>query len=204
MATNVYAGSRSVKVGAGTLYWAPLGTAEPVSVTGAWPSGWTPLGYTEAGSTFSYTTTTSSITPEEEFDPVANFTTARAATMAFNLMEVTAQNLSIALNLAGQIGAGTNSSVGVLGDGTIFIEAPDPGTETRIMLGWDSAYEAGVPQATSDYERIIMRQVFQSGNLQKANRKAPNEASYSCTFSAEKPLTGLRPFRFLKPAGLAQ
>lgn len=197
MPTNVYAGSRSVKLGAGSLFYAPLASAEPVAVTGAWPSAWTPLGYTEQGSTFSYQVTTASVTPEEEFDPVLNYITGRTTTMAFNLLESTAQNLAVALNLAGQT-TGTNP------DGSIYLEPPDPGSESRIMIGWGADLEAGAPSGVNPaYGRIIIRQALQTGNLQVTHRKAPNAASYSCTFTGEKPATGLKLFRWITPAALA-
>lgn len=197
MPTNVFAGSRSVKLGAGSLFYAPLGSAEPISCTGAWPSAWTPLGYTEQGSTFTYSLTTASVTPEEEYDAVLNYITGRTTTMAFNLLESTAQNLAVALNLAG-------TPSGVLDDGTIYLEPPDPGTETRIMIGWGADLEASAPTGVDPaYGRIIIRQALQTGNLQVTRRKAPNAASASCTFTGEKPATGAKLFRWLTPADLA-
>lgn len=42
----------AVRVGPGWLYIAPLDSDEPAGLTAAWPAAWTPLGYTDQGSSF--------------------------------------------------------------------------------------------------------------------------------------------------------
>lgn len=82
----------------GAIYTAPLATAEPSGLTGAWPSGWRASGYTDAGSQFDYQLQTAEIKVEEELDVIANATTGRQMTVRFALAEVTATNIDVAYN----------------------------------------------------------------------------------------------------------
>lgn len=193
----MFDGSR-IKVGAGTLYVAPLATAEPTSVTAAWPSAWKPLGYTDQGSDFSVNPATAAITVEEEAWDVRQVITGYAATSTFALAEQTAQNLVVALN-----GGIANVSAAVQGtnpDGSLWAEMPDIGSEVRVMLGWDALPKAGT---TGDaFGRLIMRQCLQTGTMKITRRKGNNKALYSVTFGLEKPSTAM-PFRFILPAALA-
>lgn len=191
-------GSR-VKVGPGTLYAAPLGTVEPTAVTGAWGAGWVPLGYTDAGSTFSLNPSVAPVTVEEEYWPVKNVVTGYAGTLVFALAEQTAQNLRLALN--GGIGSGVVAATqGTNADGSLWVEPPTIGAEVRVMLGWDALGPAAV--GADSYGRLIVRQAFQTGTLSIQRRKGNNKSVYSCSFTLEKP-AGVQPFRFLEPALLA-
>ncbi|HEX3539657.1 MAG TPA: hypothetical protein VHT75_04360 [Acidimicrobiales bacterium] len=185
--------------GAGTLYAAPLGTTEPTSVTGAWPAGWTALGYTEQGSQFSIKPTANPITPEEEYWPVRNVITAYDGHLTFALAETTFQNWMVALNS----GIGTSQLAGSHGtnaDGSSWVEMPTIGTEVRVMLGWDSLTEATT--AGQVQGRLVIRQTFQVGQAQVTRRKGANIAAISCDFQLEKPV-GVNPFRLLVPAAMA-
>jgi hypothetical protein len=186
-----------ISIGPGTLYAAPLGTAEPTSASGTWGTGWQKLGYTAGGSTFSSTATSSPVTPEEEIYAVRNTVTDMTADLTFNLAELTASNLLLALNA----GTGTGvqaTSYTTLSDGSIKVEPPDPGNEARIMLGWDAVSNGGAP--TDPGYRLIVRQCFQTGNLSIARVKGNTLTTFACTFSAEKP-AGLQPFAFIFGAG---
>jgi hypothetical protein len=227
-------GSRVV-VGAGTLYAAPLNTLEPASVTGAWPSGWVTLGYTDTGSSFDITPKVSPVEVEEEYWPIRQAITSYEGSLTFALAEATAQNLMLALNAGFPIGspssisqtADTTTNVGTYpgsansqfaagtGDGTIWVTPPIAGTESRVMLGWDSLPEgttsppASNPGFTLPFQRLVARQCLQTGAMKMMHRKGNNKLTYACVFSLEKPpqTSGLpdaahQPVTFLFPASL--
>lgn len=163
----------------GSLYCAPLGSAEPTSVTGAWPTGWISLGYTEAGSVFDYSPTTSPITPEEQYTPLRNVTTAVTYDMTFSLWETTARNWNLALN------NGIVLSPTAQTDGTFIINPAVIGTEVRVMIGWDSLTNGTTSGTVGG--RLIMRQAYQTGKVSVNRRKGTNVAALALTFSAEQP-----------------
>jgi hypothetical protein len=190
----------NIKVGPGTLYAAPLGTAEPVSVTGAWPAGWTALGYTDAGSEFDFGPTTSPISVEEELWEIRQAITGYTGTMTFVLAEVTRQNLALVLNAG--IGASTiASSQGTNGDGSLWQETPSAGSEVRVMLGWDSIPLAATTAADPN-SRLIVRQTLQTGTVKRTAKKGANKSMYAASFKLEKPY-GAQPFRFILEPNLA-
>jgi hypothetical protein len=187
-----------IKISAGTLYIAPLGNTEPSAVTGAWPSGWVPLGYTDQGSTFTFGPTTAQVTVEEEFYPVDEAIVSYAGKVTFVLAETTRQNLAIALNAG--IPGSPNFPSGIEGvnpDGSLWLEPPDPGTEQRVMIGWDALNKANVTQTTGGepFTRFVVRKTLQTGQVTRTARKGNNKAMYAVEFSVIKP-TGVRPFRF--------
>lgn len=191
----------NIKIGPGTLYAAPLGTGEPVSVTGAWPTGWLPLGFTDQGSSFAFGPTVAPVEVEELFWPVRQAVTAYSGKMTFVLAETTRQNLALALNAG--IGSTTvAASQGTNGDGSLWQEPPAQGSEVRVMLGWDSIPEAGTA-AVDPYNRIIVRQTIQTGMVTTIHRKGNNKSMYACEFALEFPQTGLQPFRFIDEPNLA-
>lgn len=187
-----------VKIGPGSLYIAPLGTAEPTFVTGNWPTGWVTLGYTDQGSEFAFSPTTEDVTVEEEYFPVRTVTTGYTATLTFSLAESTRRNLMIALN-AGLTPSATQ--IGTESNGTLWAEPPAVGEEVRVMLGWDALNAQGA--GTSDpFGRLVARKCFQTGNIQITRRKGSNKALYQCQFKLEKP-AGVQPFRMWFPTALA-
>jgi hypothetical protein len=196
----------SVKIGPGTIYAANLGTTEPTSVTGAWPSGWVPLGYTDSGSQFSTAPATDNVEVEELLIPIKIVTTGVVTTFAFSLAEATARNYLLALNAGlGTAGTGTGlvqNTTGTNPDGSIWVEPPALGNEVRIMLGWD-ATPLGAATGSDQFGRLIVRQAFQTGTVTEAHQKGNNKLTYAVTFSLEQPNTGLNPFRKIYPASLA-
>jgi hypothetical protein len=78
------------------------------------------------------------------------------------------------------------ASVTVVGRWGSYIEPPAVGTETRIMLGWDS--EDGL-------ERAIWRRCMQTGGSETARKKGADYAKLAAEFSLEQPSAGLAPFR---------
>ena len=65
----------NVKLGAGRLYYAPLGTTEPTNCSTALPSAWIAVGYTENGTSIDTAITSEDIEVAEELDPIDNVNT---------------------------------------------------------------------------------------------------------------------------------
>lgn len=170
----------AVQLGPGLLYVAAIGTTEPTSASSTLPSAdFTEIGYTEDGSTFTWTTESEGIMVEEEFDPIRYATTGRTGIVKFEMAETTRRNLSLAVNA----GAGAANSAASL-------EPPAPGAEERVMIVWTSD-----PQGPSETaSRWVYRQCFQSGAAEVARKKSPDKALLAVEFSLEKP-TGLQPWK---------
>jgi hypothetical protein len=196
--------SGNIKIGPGTIYAAPLGTTEPTAVTGAWPTGWVDLGYTDSGSTWTSGITTDQVTVEEELLPVRFVPTGAASSITFALAEDTVDNFILAVN--GGIGAAQLSGVtGANTDGSIWVEQPTLGTEVRVMIGWDANPKAGTGASVGDdaFGRLILRRCLQTGNLSETHRKGNNKKLINCTFSLEIPAGSASPWRKIYPAALA-
>jgi len=121
----------ALALGPGYLYAGALGRVEPTDLVTTWvtvDAGWVALGYTDVGSEFDYQLNTAAVDVAEELDPISNAPTGRVASVTFNLSQLTATNLKLALN-GGVITTGT---------GIVTIEPPDLGTEVRTMLGYES------------------------------------------------------------------
>lgn len=172
--------ANAIRVNPGILYAAPLGTTEPVGLTGAWPSAWQPLGLTTDGSTDTFDIQTADLVAAELFEPVGTYTTARSETVAFTLMNVTAKHLEMAFN----------NGFNAISTGTGYhdVVQPNPGQEVRIMLGWDAA---------DGKERTIWRQCVQTGSVALARQKAPNATTIPCAFKVETPTSGVRRHQYI-------
>ncbi len=169
----------------GYLFWAPLASTLPTNTvagsvfTDAWPVAWISLGATEDGSEFSYESTVEPVRVAEFFDPIKYATTERSGSFAFNLADWTLANVKRAFN------GGTLTLVSGTGPTQVnSYEPPNPGSEVRAMIGWESL---------DNTVRIIVRQAINSGTIASAFRKAPATALLPCTFNFEKP-TGAQPF----------
>jgi hypothetical protein len=167
-----------IRIGPGWLYVAPVGTVEPTDLTGEFGTAgppvltpWTPLGYTEEGSAFSFENTFEDVMVAEELEPIQILQTQRNISVSFNLAELTAANLQTALN-GGTITNGT---------GTTTFEPPAAGDFTYVALAWES---------TDGLERWIFRKGVQTGNVEIARRKAPAKATIPMSFRFVKPETG--------------
>jgi hypothetical protein len=165
-----------VRVGPGTLYIAPVGTAEPADLAVAWNAAFVDLGYTEEGHSFSSSPSFDPVEVAEEVDPIEYHMTGREMSVSFELAQVTAQNLSRALN-GGELTTGT---------GIVTFEPPDPGEEVRVALGWESL---------DGLERWVWRKCMQTGNVEIARRKAPAKATIPCSFMCEIVAGGAKPFK---------
>lgn len=172
----------------GYLFMAPLASTLPTNTvvgsvfTDAWPAAWLPLGATSDGSTFSYGSTLEPITAAEFFDPIKYVTTERAGNLAFNLMNFTLTNYRRAMN--GGVAALTPTS-GTGATALYTVEPPDPGSEVRCMVGWESL---------DNTVRLIGRQTIQGGEISTPFAKAPSTAVIPCTFNLEVPTSGAKPF----------
>ena len=169
----------------GYLFIAPLASTVPANTvlgsvfTDSWDAAWLPLGATEAGSEFAYSSEVEPITVAEFFDPIRYSTTARSGSIAFNLANFGASNYRRAMNggvtaLAATSGAGATA--------LYKVEPPAPGDEVRCMIGWESL---------DNTVRLVCHQTIQGGEVTSAFRKAPDLALIPCTFNLEVPSTGI-------------
>jgi hypothetical protein len=169
----------ALALGPGYLYAGPMGRIEPTDLVTAWAAtdaGWIALGYTEAGSEFDYQLNTSPVTVAEELDPISNVPDGRTSSVTFNLSQLTATNLKLAMN----------GGVITVGAGIVTIEPPDLGTEVRSMIGFE---------AEDHTERWVWRQCLMNGQLKIVRAKGAANASIAAVFGLEKPATGSRLFK---------
>ena len=168
----------------GNIYWAPLGTAitDPTPVASKLPvlgAPWVALGYTDEGFSWSYAIGTENVEVAELLDPAAVITTSRTITATFSLAQINNANLKYALN------GGTITATGTGATALSKLEAPALGAEVRAMIAW---------QSTDDTERLILKQVLQSGEVSIARRKGAAKALIPFTMTAEAPADGSSPF----------
>lgn len=174
--------TETISLGAGKIYEALLGSAEPLDISVAWDAAWKEIGYTEEGSEFSYEFSTDPVEVAESYDPVFYKTTGRTGTVSFSMAENTVRNLTVAFN-----GGTVTTNV----DGSFNYEPPEPGEEVRRMLAFES--EDGT-------ERWIFRQVFQGGSVSMARRKGADKTLLPVEFRLEKPTGAVKPFRAIYAA----
>jgi hypothetical protein len=175
-------------LGPGYLYFGPIGTTEPVDLATAWAAvsvAWTAIGYTEDGNEFNYNPATSPVDVAEELDHIQVVTTGRDSSVKFAMSQITATNMKLAMN----------GGVLTTGTGIVTYEPPDLGTETRIMLGFESEDHT---------ERWIFRQCFQTGTVTLGRHKGANNAAISVEYSLEKPATGSRLYKAIFQTPLRQ
>lgn len=122
MATE-YINSDLVQAGVGKLYVAPLGTTTPTNATATLAAGWREIGYTDTGATIGTETETEEIEVAEEYSPIRTRITKISGTLEFQMAQVTAKNLALALNL------GANVS-----DNITSVAPPDAGEDISVML----------------------------------------------------------------------
>jgi hypothetical protein len=176
----------ALATGPGYLYIGAVGVTLPTNTvsgsvfTDSWPGGWSLLGITKEGHTFNYSIDTDKIIAAEYFDPLQIVTTGRAASVTFELMQISATSFSKALN------------GGVLtpsGSGTTQLNTytpPVPGAEVRCAIGWESQ---------DNTERLVFEQAFQTGTLQVSRKKGADNATIPVEFASELPASGF-PFRY--------
>jgi IPT/TIG domain len=171
---------RAIALGPGYIYTAKEDTPEPTDLDTPWEQvdpGWFLIGYTETGSEFNYALTSGEVQVAEELDPVLISSTARAASLAFAMAEMTASNLAFAMNGGVIIITDKDGNPDPAGE-IVVVEPPDLGVEVRVMLGWESEDHS---------ERWVMRKCFQTGTMKIARAKGTANATIATTFTLEKP-----------------
>lgn len=88
----------AVKLGAGFLYTAPLGTAFPLHPLEAPGVAWEDIGYSESGWVFKVDRTFEKVNVHEEVDMLDKVLTEREITLQGVALQVTLDNLRIAFN----------------------------------------------------------------------------------------------------------
>lgn len=167
-----------VHIGPGLLYVAPIGTSEPTTGSGALPSAWVAIGYTEAGHTFTTETTIEGIEVEEKLDPIKYSATKRESKLEVAMAETNTRNWAIALN---------GGTIGSPSGGFVTFEPPDPGDEQRLMVMW---------QSDEGDEALLLRKVLSSGAIAVARKKAPDKATIPVTFNCEIPDNADPPWQY--------
>jgi hypothetical protein len=162
----------NLNLGAGTLYWAPLASTEPMNLTTAWAVAWKKIGYTQEGHTMTYDLTTEDIYVAEEIEPVLVENTKLAVMVGFAMAEMTVQSLTLALN---------GGTVTTTATETTF-DPPNPAlAPTAVMLGWESR---------SADERIVWRNCVQTKAVEIKRAKAPTYVTLPVAFKVLKPSSG--------------
>jgi len=161
----------NVDLGPGRLYYAPLGTTEPVNCSAALPSAWIAVGYTEDGTSVDTEITSEAIEVAEELDPIGFEQTRRMTKLSLSMAESTKKRLALAL------GAGAGQT-----DNAASFEFPDAGSVVGVMFVWDSEE---TPSATN--RRWVFRKCTPSGTVSIARKKAPAKALIPVTFDCAKP-----------------
>jgi hypothetical protein len=174
----------TVAVGPGYILRAPLGSTEPSNTvsgsvfTDSWDVAWVVVGATDKGSVFGYQTNVEPVMAAEYFDALSYETESREGSFEFAMLHIAARSFVTAFN-----GGNTATS----GSGATLLttyEPPDPGSEVRCMLGWESR---------DSTERLILRQCFQGGQVQITRDKGgQNRAAIPLSFKLELPNTGQR------------
>lgn len=169
-----------VKVGAGLLYAAPLGTTEPTDLTTPWATvdaDWAAIGYTEEGHEFASEPNFEPIEVAEEKIPIRYDKTGQEEMLSFSAAEMTVENLTRAFN---------GGAVTTLSGTVKRFERPDvDDADIYLMLGWES---------NDSEERWIFRKCIQVGSVTIARRKAPDKALIPMEFRLVVPAAGVLPW----------
>lgn len=171
------ANTNAISLGPGTLKTAVLGSLEPASLTAPWDGAWVDLGYTHEGHTFTFATDVEEVEVAEELMPILYTSVKQTGTVEFMLAEITATNLSRALN------GGTILTPG----GYVTFEPPTLGQEVRRMYGWES---------TDAQERFVWRRCLNSGDVAIQRRKGSDKAGIPFSLNLEVPGVGIKPFKY--------
>ena len=175
--TSPVGNAAALSLGVGELWWAPLGTPLPADLNDTLNAAFKRIGYTEEGSEFSYELSSDPVEVAESLDPVFYRTTGRNGTVTFAMAENTVRNLTLAFN---------GGKVTRTASGAIAYEPPEPGTEVRRVL---------VFQSEDNQERWVFPQVFQGGSVSMARRKGADKVTIPAEFRLEKPALGGAPFK---------
>lgn len=170
--------SANIALGAGRLWVASVGTAEPADCSTALPSAWLPIGYTEDGTTLAFDLTNEPILVAEEFDPVRYVLSARSTKLSVKMAEITRFRIGLAFGVFNSL------------DSAASFEPPEPGAEVAVKLVWDSDETASAAN-----RRWLFRQAKVNGTVEMQRNKAPNKALLPVEFNMEKPASGAAPWK---------
>lgn len=169
-----------VKVGAGLLYAAPLGSTEPNDLTTPWATvdpDWQPVGYTEEGHDFGSEPSYDPIEVAEEKTPIRYDKSTIEEMLTFSAAEITVDNLTYAFN---------GGNVTTISGTVVRFERNDVNEEdTYLMLGWES---------NDGEERWVFRKCIQIGSSTIARRKSPTKALIPMEFRLVVPAAGILPW----------
>lgn len=166
-----------IKAGPGRIYYAPLGTTIPTFtaagsvVVGTWTS-WVEVGATDEGLTYNEATDTDPINVAESLYPVRTVVTAKTATVAFSIAQVSDLNWSLASN------GGTITVTGATTTKLSKYVPPLAGSEVRVMLAFHSL------DAT---EVLVWPQVFNTGGFETPRAGFSAKHVLPVSFSVELP-----------------
>ena len=153
--------------GSGALYVAPLGTTLPtLDMHGefpvAWPSGWVPVGYTDAGIDCTYTPTVKAIMVDEEASPVDDVLAEEKFHIMAHLAQVTLSNYSNAISASTFTGADADSVIKVaigskpLSYVMLGVEGPAPGTNLgRVVIVQKAIANAAVGFKIQRKDKVV-------------------------------------------------
>lgn len=165
-----------VLLGPGRIYIAAVSATDPANASAVLPSAsWTPLGYTEDGSEFTFEVSTEDVEVAEEIEAIKVVATGSSTSVTFEFAERTITNVAMALGL------GATTTSGPLEPST---------TQTPIKIVWDSD-EA--PSAAN--RRWLFRSCVPSGSVSFSQRKSPQKRSVPVTFRCSKASNGDASFK---------
>ena len=173
----------AVGFGPGLLYIAPLGTAEPTTISTALDPAWVPLGYTDAGTSVAFVPTVTKLYAAESYYPLAAPVTAWDATISMKLLELTLKNLSAVMNAGVVTPTGANFA----------FTPPVVGTEVNVMLLLKGKND---PLTSQPSFIEIYRKCIQSGTVTIDHTKAAF-SGLSATFTLLDVGGGIAPFTWL-------
>lgn len=180
MATHTSA-PQYIAVGAGVIYWAPIGTTEPTwaasasKFTNAISAPWMEIGATEDGLTFTEQRAVADLIPEETLVPEKVVTTSITASVSFSMWYIHDDNWLLAHN------GGTWTTTGTSGTAINTYKPPAQGAETRAMLLW---------MADDNTHLLWFPQCFNTANVSVPMKKGPNKAVLPVEFRLEQPASG--------------
>lgn len=174
--------------GPGYLFGTAIGSALPANTasggvfTDPWPVAWVPLGATTTGTSFQATQTLSPLDVEEFIDHIGYRMTGRESKVQFSLAQPTAMNLQRAFN-GGTLSVISGTGLTQVAD----LTPPAPGSETRLMIGYESA----------DHTiRFFGFQAINAATVQIDFKKAPNISAVPFDLNLEVSATYGVPYKF--------
>ncbi|WDZ87185.1 hypothetical protein [Micromonospora cathayae] len=134
--------------------------------------GWIQVGATEAGLTYTESTSTEAIRVAESAYPVRTVTTEKGGTIAFTMSHISDVNWKLAMN---------GGTITVTGSGATKLSTYVPplvGAEVRVALGFISL---------DGDEAIVWPQVFNGGSVETARSELATKAGLPVEFAVELP-----------------